>query len=59
MSETVPNPSRYWLGPTLIVVVSSPEDMQTVLNSPHCLQKPYVYDYMSSGNAGLFIADGS
>ncbi|KAJ6636721.1 putative cytochrome P450, partial [Pseudolycoriella hygida] len=56
ISESFENPSRYWFGPTLIIVVSSPNDMQTVLNSPHCLQKPYLYSFFDVENNGLFMA---
>lgn len=54
--EAVPNPSRRWLGQTLIIIISSPEDMQTILNSPHCLEKPFLYDFMDPNNNGLFLA---
>lgn len=60
ISVTHQNPSRYWVGPILFIVISSPEDMQTVLNSPHCLQKSHVYDFFDTfeDNDGLFTAKG-
>lgn len=60
ITEAVPNPSRRWMGQTLLIIVSSAEDMQTVLNSPHCLQKSFLYDYMDLDvNVGLFLAKGN
>lgn len=60
-AEADPNPSRRWLGATLIIFISSPEDMQIVLNSPHCLQKAFIYDFFNPDNdynIGLFTARG-
>lgn len=57
--EAVPNPSRRWLGNTLIIIISSPEDMQIVLNSPYCLEKPFLYEFMDPDNNGLFLAKGT
>lgn len=62
VSEAVENPSRRWLGKSLVIVISSPTDMQAVLNSPHCLQKPFIYDFCEEigyVNNGLFTAKGS
>lgn len=56
--DAAPHPSRYWLGTILVVFVSSPEDMKTILNSPHCIQKPYMYEYLGVKN-GLMVANGS
>ncbi|GAB0086095.1 Cytochrome P450 [Sergentomyia squamirostris] len=48
------SPSRWWLGTTMYVLVKSPEDLQTVLNSPHCLSRGFVYEFLRSfGGDGL------
>lgn len=36
-------PFRIWFGPKLVVGISDPEDIKTVLNSGDCLDKPYIY----------------
>lgn len=58
LSEAHQNPSIFWFGTTLITVVSSAEDMQAVLNSPHCLQKAFVYDLIAD-NIGIFMSKGN
>lgn len=44
-------PMKAQIGPVIYVIVDRPEDMQTILTSTHCLDKPYIYDffYASSG----------
>lgn len=39
-------PFQAWLGPALIVGISDPEDMQTILNADQCLDKPYMYRFL-------------
>lgn len=39
-------PYKSYIGPILFIVLDKPEDMKTILTSPHCLDKPYVYDYL-------------
>lgn len=51
-------PVRAWFGPVLVIGVAHPEDMQTVLSSPHCLQKGYMYKFIHN-QSGLFTADGN
>lgn len=58
LCETYQNPSIIWFGPILVIVVSSAEDMQTVLNSPDCLQKAHLYDNLDV-NDGLFKSKGN
>lgn len=48
-------PCRFWLGPVLALMLGKPEDLQTVLLSPKCLDKPYVYRFMDV-NLGLLTA---
>lgn len=46
------SPIKSYLGPFLVVSTDRPEDFKTVLMSPHCLDKPYIYQFFSS-EAGL------
>lgn len=39
-------PYKSYVGPILFVVLDKPEDMKTILTSPLCIDKPYVYDYL-------------
>lgn len=48
-------PCRFWLGPVVAIFLGKPEDFQTVLLSPKCLDKPYLYSFMDD-NQGLFTA---
>ncbi|KAJ6636722.1 Cytochrome P450 4C1 [Pseudolycoriella hygida] len=48
-------PCRFWLGPVLAIFLGKPEDVQTVLLSPHCLEKPYIYRFMDDVE-GIFTA---
>lgn len=48
-------PCRFWLGPFLAVFLGKPEDVQTVLLSSKCLDKPYIYRFMAV-NQGLLSA---
>lgn len=56
-TEMFDTPCRFWLGPMLVIVLGKPEDIQTVLLSQKCLDKPYVYRFMDD-NLGLFTAPG-
>lgn len=38
-------PMKAQLGPVIYVVADRPEDMQTILTSTHCVDKPYIYDF--------------
>lgn len=53
--ETV-QPFAAWIGPKLVIGISDPEDMQTVMNSEHCLNKPYTYTYFRN-TTGLLTAN--
>lgn len=52
------SPAKAWLGPTLVILVDNPEDLKIVLNSPHCMQKPYIYDFLGVSK-GLMAASGN
>ncbi|XP_035894960.1 cytochrome P450 4C1-like [Anopheles stephensi] len=55
LMHQLPSPMRAWLGPFLLVVIDRPEMVQDILNSPDCLQKPFMYDFFRL-NKGLFGA---
>ncbi|GAB0095727.1 Cytochrome P450 [Sergentomyia squamirostris] len=48
---------RYWFATKLFILISKPNDIQTVLNAPECLNRAYVYKYMDSitGNGLLSL----
>lgn len=54
-TDMLETPCRFWLGPVLAIFLGKPEDFQTVLLSPKCLDKPYMYRFMDD-NQGLFTA---
>lgn len=39
-------PFKAQIGPAFFVLLDQPEDMKTVLMSQHCLDKPYIYDFI-------------
>jgi cytochrome P450 len=50
---------RIWIGPKLTLYINSPECLQVVLNSPHCLKKPgFFYDTFDYVKHGLVLANG-
>lgn len=46
-------PFAAWFGPSLVVGVDDPEDLQTILNADACLDKPYLYEHLRN-ETGLF-----
>lgn len=48
-------PFATWFGPSLVIGVADPEDMQTILNADQCLDKPYVYEHLRN-ETGLFAS---
>lgn len=42
----VENPFAAWLGPTLMIGIDDPADMQLILNADQCLDKPYMYRHL-------------
>lgn len=38
-----PSPTGLWLGPQFFVVLDHPVDIETVLTSPHCMDKADIY----------------
>ncbi|XP_058448757.1 uncharacterized protein LOC131428729 [Malaya genurostris] len=55
--HTVSTPARAWAGPTLFVALHQPEHLAVVLNSPSCINRPYVYDFFRI-EKGLIAASG-
>lgn len=44
-----------WLGPQLIIGLSDPKSLQTVLNSSDCLEKAYIYKFLNNKTGSSFI----
>lgn len=51
--------TKFWLGPFLAVTVNSPENLQAVLNSPHCQKKPSAFYNVWSATEGMVLSHGS
>ncbi|CAO1416686.1 unnamed protein product [Diamesa tonsa] len=47
--------SKIWLGPELLVILSDPDDVQTILNSPNSMEKADFYDFFQC-TFGLFTS---
>lgn len=56
-TDMMETPCRFWLGPVLVIFLGEPNDIQTVLQSPKCLDKPYIYRFMND-SLGLLTAPG-
>uniref|UniRef100_A0A1B0CES9 Cytochrome n=1 Tax=Lutzomyia longipalpis TaxID=7200 RepID=A0A1B0CES9_LUTLO len=39
-------PLRCWIGTTFYIILEEPEDIKTVLNSQHCLNHPFTYEFV-------------
>lgn len=39
-------PTRIWLGPHFYMLVTDPDQVQTVLNAPQCLNRDMVYKFI-------------
>lgn len=50
--------TKFWLGPVLIVMVNSPENIQTVLNAPQCQKKPSAFYNAWQALLGMVISHG-
>jgi cytochrome P450 len=50
-------PMKIWVGPELLVFANTPEILQVVLNSQHCLRKSMLYDTLIM-KKGLLIVSG-
>lgn len=49
----VETPSKFYLGPFLVINLDKPEDIRTILTSSSCLDRPYFYQFLPNTN-GLF-----
>ncbi|KAG5681841.1 hypothetical protein PVAND_011249 [Polypedilum vanderplanki] len=56
--EESPSISRKWMGSKLIVLVNSPENVQVVLNSPHCNKRPPIFYEAYLATEGLVLING-
>lgn len=41
-------PYKSYIGPALLITLDKPEDLKTILTSPFCLSKPFVYQFYPS-----------
>ncbi|XP_031618068.1 uncharacterized protein LOC116337548 [Contarinia nasturtii] len=44
--EVKSTPIQVWFGPFLAIFISEPPDIETILTSDDCLNKPYLYEHM-------------
>ncbi|XP_053691289.1 cytochrome P450 4c21-like [Sabethes cyaneus] len=58
LTKKYPSPCRAWLGHKFLIFIDNPEDLQTVLNSPNCLEKADVYRFFHC-DKGLFSSPAS
>ncbi|XP_046735164.1 cytochrome P450 4C1-like [Diprion similis] len=57
LSRLYPSPYRVWLGPLLLIFLSRPEDVKTVLKSEKAIEKAKVYEFFQPWlGKGLFTA---
>lgn len=61
LNQSYKPPVRFWLASELAVIISTPEQMEQVLNSPLALKKADVYKYMQTvvGDGIFSVADGN
>lgn len=45
VTKTHGTPLKGYMGPALVISLDRPEDIKTVLMSPNCLDKPYLYQF--------------
>lgn len=53
--KTFNSPTKSWIGPVLTITLDKPGDIKTVLMSPTCLDKPYMYRFLPS-TVGILTA---
>lgn len=46
--ESAKKPFYGWFGPVLMIGIDEPDDMQVILNSEQCLDKPYIYGHLQN-----------
>lgn len=47
-TRTNETPYKSYIGPALLITLDKPEDLKTILTSPYCLSKPFVYQFYPS-----------
>ena len=54
-------PVRFWLGTRFLIYCYDPSSLETILNSPHTMDKGRVYKYVHLvlGGEGLFTSGGN
>lgn len=52
--KTVKGVGKFWMGHEVLVLVNSPDNMQKVLNSKECLDKPAFFKYFGIERGSLF-----
>lgn len=48
VDEVGQTPMQAWFGPLLVVLIAEPDDMQTILTSDDCLNKPFFYQLIQA-----------
>lgn len=51
ISEVDKTPIQVWFGPFLGVVIAEPKDIQVILSSDDCINRPYFYDHLGLGTS--------
>lgn len=54
LAKVIQCPGKVWLGHELVVFVHTPENIQKVLNSKECLDKPKFYKFFKVPQGSLF-----
>lgn len=60
-SQTYPSPFRIWLGPIMCIFIADAENVEILMKSKDCLNKPHTFYKMirdGLGVDGLFTLDG-
>lgn len=55
--DKYPGPVRTWVGPMLLVLLRSPDDIHTLMSNPNCLEKLEILKRNIPADA-LFTAPG-
>lgn len=50
---------RLWLGPTLVIALDRPEYIKKIVNHPHAVNKPFLYEILGEAlREGLITGPG-
>lgn len=47
-TKRIQTPYKSYIGPALLITLDKPDDLKTILTSPFCLSKPFVYQFYPS-----------